>query len=194
MKSIQILKQAETLQYQLTTIQTLQGNTIKWESYQRKDLHIPDFLRIIFKSKHKILIEKSFRPILDQECYGFISVLNTIDNPSDEQIKSQLYHHFELKENDIQSFKCLRYNHYANPDECNSSQWLCICEVNDIDELLIRFNKEDTLLQMKEMNNNHFVVIDTNDKRQLETFLNETSILFDEECYTFLFSFLHLQF
>ena len=194
MKSINILKEGETLQFQLTTIQTPNGNTIKWESYQRKHLHIPDFLRIIIKSKDRILIEKSFRPIIDQYCYGFISLLNTIDLPSDDQILSQIENELELKKTDIISFKCHRFNHYANPDECNSSQWLCICEVDDIEKVVSIVNQNDIQSSRKELNDNQYEIIDITNKQKVEEFMNDSKCIFDEECYTFLFSFLYLQF
>ena len=66
--------------------------------------------------------------------------------------------------------------------------------VDDIEKVVSIVNQNDIQSSRKELNDNQYEIIDIKNKQKVEEFMNDSKCIFDEECYTFLFSFLYLQF
>ncbi|KAL7719954.1 Nudix hydrolase domain-containing protein [Entamoeba marina] len=164
------LKKGNTLQFQCTSYQQ-ELSTINWESYQRINRHTPDFIRVIPKYHSQIIVQKTFRPSLNQMLYGFISLLSKVNSPSNDDILSLITTSTPFK---ITKLSVINNSVYSNPDECNSSQWYCVCRV---DEQCLKEVLRDT----------SYLLIDTLDTQKIND-LYEMEDVFDEELFTFLFS------
>ncbi|BFU22613.1 hypothetical protein EHI8A_050540 [Entamoeba histolytica HM-1:IMSS-B] len=176
----QCIKKGEVLQFNITTLKK-RNNTITWESYQRIQHNNPDFIRVILKNQNKIIFEKRYKPVINQECWGFINCLCNNEDYSDQKIKEIIQNKLQCKENDIIEFHLIKQNIYANPDECNSKQWIAICTINS--HFLNELEK-----------NERYLVVDMKDSKYLFNFEKTSIILFDEEVFTFLFHSFYLGF
>ncbi|ELP91305.1 hypothetical protein EIN_153120 [Entamoeba invadens IP1] len=130
-------------------------NNINWESYHIKDHHTPDFIRYIIRNGSRLLFENTYRPINNSKCVNFLTTQTSCDSPSDMQIIEFLNSKYNFYNLEIDKINTIRFGAiYANPDECNSSQWMTILDVSN--SFIERMN-----------NDKNYVVIDTKYKDKM---------------------------